>query len=613
MNLSVFFFRTFSSLIAGFMMFVAFMGASVMSYQANYDGRIFPGVSVGGMDLSGQTPEEALATLNRSVHYPDTGQIAFKDNTTVWTATPAQLGLTFDGPNTVNAAYIVGREGNLTQRISTQIALGLRGRELAPLFVYDERVAQGYLVTLAETINRATIEASLGLNGVDVVVNSGQVGRSLDIGTSLARISPQLQTLTDGLIPLVVDESEPVILDATEQAEIAQRILSGPLTLSLPNGDTSAGPWVFDQQTLARMLAIERVSDGNEGEKFQIGLNSDELRVFLNSAAPALAVSPKNARFTFEAESGELSVFEDSVIGRTLLVEPTIEQINARIAEGEHEIDLVFDYELPAATSDTRARELGITELVSTNTSYFYGSSTGRIQNIATAAAQFHGVLVAPGETFSMANIIGDISLDNGYAEALIIFGDRTIKGVGGGVCQVSTTLFRAAFFGGFQIDQRYSHAYRVYYYELSASGSQNNNLAGLDATVYVPLVDFKFTNDSDNWLLMETIVNAPARSITWNFYSTGDGRTVEWTTTGLTNRVKPPEPLYIENPDLAKNEINQVDWAVDGADVSVTRTVLRGSETVHADVFKTHYQPWRAVYEYGPGSKNIPGQKDDD
>ena len=106
-----------------------------------------------------------------------------------------------------------------------------------------------------------------------------------------------------------------------------------------------------------------------------------------------------------------------------------------------------------------------------------------------------------------MAAVLGDVSLDNGYAEALIIFGDRTIHGVGGGVCQVSTTLFRAAFFAGFQIDERYAHAYRVGYYE-QIYGGYNPDFAGLDATVYAPVVDFRFTNDTPYWLLMETYVS---------------------------------------------------------------------------------------------------------
>jgi vancomycin resistance protein YoaR len=195
-----------------------------------------------------------------------------------------------------------------------------------------------------------------------------------------------------------------------------------------------------------------------------------------------------------------------------------------------------------------------------------------------------------------MAEVLGDISLDNGYAEALIIYGDRTIKGVGGGVCQVSTTLFRAAFFGGYELVERHPHAYRVGYYE-QGPGSPGT---GLDATVFVPLVDFKFRNDSDSWLLLETYVYG--NQLLWKFYSTSDGRSVEWSRR-ISDEVEAPKPLYKENPELDKGEIKQIDYEADGMDVVVYRTVTRAGETLHQDTIKTHYLPWRAIYEFGPGT----------
>jgi len=198
---------------------------------------------------------------------------------------------------------------------------------------------------------------------------------------------------------------------------------------------------------------------------------------------------------------------------------------------------------------------------------------------------------------------MGDVSLENGFAEALIIYGGRTIKGVGGGVCQVSTTLFRTAFFAGFPIVERYSHAYRVSYYEKTASGGVDPSLAGLDATVYFPLVDFKFKNDSPYWILMETYVGNS--SLMWKFYSTSDGRSVTWETTGPVNVVSAPPPLYEEDSELRKNQMEQKDWAANGADVTVTRTVWQNGAVLFQDQVVTHYEPWQAVCKYGPDSKN--------
>jgi vancomycin resistance protein YoaR len=286
-------------------------------------------------------------------------------------------------------------------------------------------------------------------------------------------------------------------------------------------------------------------------------------------------------------------------------VDATVLAINESLLRGEHVVSLVVKTDEPQIPSSITGAEIGVTELLWSETSYFYGSSPERIQNIQAASKSFHGLLVAPGETFSMGEHMADVSLENGFAEALIIFGGRTIKGVGGGVCQVSTTLFRAAFNAGFPIVERYSHAYRVSYYEQGPSGGVDPRLAGLDATVYFPLVDFKFKNDSPYWILMETYVNAQARTLTWKFYSTSDGRTVDWDTTGPTQIVSAPAPLFEENPDLAKNEMKQLDWAANGADVTVTRTVFRDGAVYLQDQFTTHYEPWRAVCEYGPDSKN--------
>ncbi len=173
-------------------------------------------------------------------------------------------------------------------------------------------------------------------------------------------------------------------------------------------------------------------------------------------------------------------------------------------------------------------------------------------------------------------------------------------------VCQVSTALFRTAYYAGYEILERHAHAYRVGYYEQTASG-HNPNLAGLDATVFVPLVDFKFRNDTDYWLLMETYVNTSNSSLTWKFYSTSDGRVVNSESSGLTKIVESPEPLYRENPELPSGTVKQVDYAVEGADVVVRRTVTRNGSILHQDTFSTHYDAWRDIYEYGPGTEGMP------
>ncbi len=592
------------ALALGLLLFVVLGCLTPVVYNWRYDGLVYPGVTVHGIDLSGLSTEEATDRLNQHLVYPASGKIVFQWGEQTWFAAPRDLGLFIDTPTTVQAAYNLGRAGGLFERLNTQFNLWYSGKTLAPVLVLDERVALNYVKNIAAAIDLPVVEASLSISGVDVVVKPGQVGRTTDIQAAMAALRQHLPTLTDGIIQLSVIQTQPVILDATAQAEIARRILSAPLVLTLADAEAGdPGPWTFEPTALAGMLSIERV-EKPEGAAYEVRLNSVQLRTFLQGIAPTLIRYPVNARFIFNDDTRQLEVIEPAVIGRSLDVEPNLQLIQEKLTAGEHNIALDMDMHLPQVTDDATGESLGITELVSAHTSYFYGSSADRIKNIQTASARFHGVLVPPGASFSMAEVLGDVSLDTGYAEALIIFGDRTIKGVGGGVCQVSTTLFRTVFFGGFPIVERYPHAYRVGYYEQTAGGGYNANLAGLDATVFVPVVDFKFINDTPNWLLMETYINVQGRSLTWKFYSTSDGRTVDWQTTGPQNIVEPPEPLYEENPDLAQGKIVQIDWEAEGADITVNRTVWRNGQVLFTDQFYTHYLPWRAVYQYGPGTE---------
>ena len=585
-------------LILSTLLLVAF-GLGVQLWHA---GRIFPGVSIAGVDLSGLKPQDAAILLQEEIKFPQEGRILLKNGEQTWLLQPMQLGFFLDPETTASKAMSIGRQGNLIKRLETQWNVWRFGKTLAPNLVFDKRIANAQLNQLATQVNEPVIEAQLSLEGTEVVVHSGKIGRTVNIDATIENLSVLFPAMHDGMVDLVIEETPPFIIDPTEQAELAKRILSQKLVLTAENAENS--PWEIDINTLVSMLRIERIQD-EKGSRFQIGLNTDLLHEFLNNLAPGLSASKQNARYIFNDDNGQLEVIQNAVIGRELDVEGSIQEIQNKIIEdGIHELPLKFILDKPVLNDEVTGSELGVTELIHSETSYFYGSSRDRVHNISVAAEKFHGLMIPPGDTFSMAEALGDISLENGYAEALIIAGGQTIAGVGGGVCQVSTTLFRAAFFAGFPIVERYSHAYRVSYYEKVAGGARDARLAGLDATVYVPVVDFKFTNDTPYWVLMETYVNPTYSSIQWKFYSTSDGRSVDWTTTGPTNIVEAPDDKYKENPDLKEGEIKQVDWAAEGADVTVNRSVMRNGEALFHDTFYTHYRPWQAVYEYGPGTE---------
>lgn len=559
--------------------------------------RALPGVSAADASMGGMTKAQIEAQLQSSLTYPESGLIVLRDGDTTWTAHPAQLGVIIDVPGMAEEALSVGRRGGLFDRFREQMDAWYLGRSIPTKVIFDHVVGAFYLEGLARDIDLEVREASITVEGTEITMQRGQIGRKLQIQAMLQELQAPIARMHDVDLPLLIEETNPKVLDATPAVESARDILSAPLTLTAEG----EGPWILEPDELAPMLTFS-LKESQIGAEYIVELDPERFQDYLQPLTPDLERAPQDARFIFNDDTRQLDLLEQAVIGRSLDVDQTLDAVNRDLQAGQHEVPLVFQLKEPRAGDDSSAQELGISEAVSVVSTYFYGSSSERVHNIKTASGAFHGLLVAPGETLSMAEVLGDISLDNGYAEALIIFGDRTIKGVGGGVCQVSTTLFRAVFFGGYPIVERHPHAYRVGYYELTRYGGRDESLAGLDATVFVPVVDFKFTNDTPNWLLLETYVYND-NQLQWKFYSTSDGRTVDWSSK-QSNEVEAPDPLYKENKDLSKGKIKQIDYEADGLDVVVYRTVTRDGDTLYQDTFKTHYLPWRAIYEYGPGTK---------
>ena len=192
-----------------------------------------------------------------------------------------------------------------------------------------------------------------------------------------------------------------------------------------------------------------------------------------------------------------------------------------------------------------------------------------------------------------MNNSVGPIDAAHGFQSAYIIKGGRTVLGEGGGVCQTSTTLFRAILNSGLPIVARYPHAYRVGYYEQDMP-------VGFDAAVFQPSWDFKFKNDTKAYVLVQSYVSTEESKITFKIYGTPDGRVVEISKPVITGQTPPPEPLYEDDPDLKKGVTVQVDFPAWGATSVFTRTVKRGDEVLFTDTFASKYQPWRAVFRVG-------------
>jgi vancomycin resistance protein YoaR len=362
------------------------------------------------------------------------------------------------------------------------------------------------------------------------------------------------------------------------------------------------GEWHIQPEQIAPLLQITETVGEAGVRTFGVEVEMDGFQEALRQLAPGLIVPGRNGRFHFDDANKQLVVIEPAVDARELNVEATVASLERAVfSPDQRVVPLVFTTTPPRYHNNLTATELGITELVSESTSYYTGSSAARMQNIEVGTAFFDGVIVAPREVFSFNAILGELSYERGFADGATIFGGRAVKGIGGGICQVSTTIFRTAFFGGFPIVERYSHGYRVYYYELGNWGP------GLDAAIFTPSADFKFQNDTDYHILLEAEMLPEQDALTFRFYSTNPGRQVEVSQPIVRNITQPTATIYEENPALSQGQQLQVDWSKEGGDVVVTRIIRDAfGNILEQRDFGTFYQPWSAVIQVAPGDSRL-------
>ncbi len=575
----------------------------LMAFQIRIQDRIVPGVSVAGIDLSGMTYEEAVAALANQYTYANEAIFTFRDGDRIWQMSAEDLGVTFDVNETVTEAYLVGHKTDSIRNLTEQASTWFTGTSVPPIVTYNETVAQTFLEEIALEIDSESQDATLSVDGLTVTTTRGQTGRKLNVVATLADLSSVIEAFDSGReIPLAINETPPIVWNVDEAASRIRTALSGSIQLTATdvNGQ-QLGPWTVSQDQVASLLSVVLVDNADGTRSYDVSISLEAFSGFLETLAPGLITPAKDGRFNFDPNARELIVVAPSSSGRELNVTDTITRLEEAVFTNDARIvPMAFNYTLPRYHNQSSAAELGITELVAESTTYFTGSTNNRRINIAVGASKLDGIIIAPGEEFSFNYLLGEIEPENGFVEGKVIFGGRTVAGLGGGICQVSTTVFRAAFEGGFAITERNSHGYRVGYYEL------NGVPPGLDAAIWQPERDFRFQNNTPYHLLIETDIFPAQDAIQFRFYSTK-----YWTTeiedAIIKDVIDAPANQFVSNSDLQPGEIRQIDYSADGADVTVYRNVYDLSgELVTRDYEFTHYLPWQAIYEVAPNDSRL-------
>ena len=549
--------------------------------------RIIPGVYVWDVDVGGLTPGEAEELLAASFRYPQDRHPVLRYEDQVWPVDPATFGTRLDVPATVDAAMAVGHQGDLIDRLREQVSVLIDSRLVAPLFAFAPGPGTMFLSQIAQEVNRPLRNATLTLGAdLQVQVMPGQAGREVNLESTRQAVAQRIEEIGGGELDLAVRESEPLLTDLSAVQARVQRILSAPVTLTSPN----LGPWTIEPATLAEWLIL-RPTTGDDG-KSTLSVSLDPAHVTRLAQEISLQVErpPVDAQFWFDLESSTLVPVVESEPGQTLDITTTVALIEGAANGDQRTVALPLVPVRPAlATED--APSLGIVELIGEGVTNFSGSSASRVQNIVVGAAQFDGLLIAPGETFSFNHYLGEVTAEKGYEESIIIWGNTTRADVGGGLCQVSSTAFRAAFWAGLPIAERWAHAFRVSYYEPPI---------GLDATIYSPDVDLKWVNDTGHYILIQTYVDRENSTLTFHYYGTNPGRTVEMDGPYEENSVPHGPAVYRDDPTLPKGQTKQIEWAKDGLDVTVYRIITENGVEVERETVFSQYRPWQAVYLVG-------------
>lgn len=552
-------------------------------YHLAYHNKIYPRVFAAGREISNLSLAAAKQAIANQL--PSAlPEINLTFGGQAWPLNLAGLDISYQVETTAQTAYLFGRsQGVLTDTVN-KWRRWWQPEILAVKFSYNETWFNENVEAIIKTVTEPVIEPSLELSADgSIKLVPGKNGRAVNREQLTARVLNQIGNLNFNPVELPVTLA-PVAVDPDEliaaQAKAAA-IKNKSLKLT-------------HQDKVITIKGQELIS--------LIGLNGSWSEAEIASLAARLAgqINRPTQDAVFQFGGRAVSEFKPALAGLTLN-EPAANLVIVagleRLADdeaGEQTIALTVAETAPKITTES-VNNLGIKELIGKGESTFHGSIASRKHNVALTAGRLNGIIVPPGEVFSFNQAVGDISLATGYQSAYIIKDGRTILGDGGGVCQDSTTMFRAALNAGLEIIERHPHSYRVSYYE-------QNSPVGVDATVYSPSTDFKFKNDTPGHILIQTQVDLTKNYLKVEIYGSSDGRKAVLSDFRLWGQTPPPPDLFVDDPTLPAGQTKQIDWKAWGAKAAFDWTVERSGETIHQKTFYSSYQPWQAVYLRGTG-----------
>lgn len=505
------------------------------------------------------------------------------------------LGIVNDFDSNLVQAFTQQHQGTLWQKIQKVVTSQWHPDRYYFYLTYDEKKIRNLLEELKKQVDQAGKKPSALIKNKQIVIDEGQNSQELLLNENFDLIRTQI--FAKKIIELKKT-------DLQVQASVWQEISALGETEIV---STSALLSKFIQQSLHLTYEYQKITL-NDQELLSFitlpnKLDQEKIKVFLEDLKTKINRPSRNASFQFDPSTLEVNEFIPDQDGLEVDAEASqkiLSDFLTQILEAE-DANIIKEntFAIPMANRQAeislgKTNQLGIKEVIGFGESWYDHSIPGRIDNVALTTSRINNHIIKPGEEFSFNKTLGEVSDKTGFKNAYIIEGGQTKLAPGGGVCQVSSTLFRALLDAGVKITRRLPHAYRVSYYEIG-------NEPGFDATVYAGNVDLRFINDTPGHILLSCQSDSEKLHMFCKLYGSSDGRTTEIVKYKKWGQVPALPAVYIPDPSLKPGQLKQIDWAASGIKAEFTNLIRdKNGETLREDYYYSHYRPWSAKFLKG-------------
>jgi len=562
------------------------------NWNNNYRNHINPGIKIGTIDLGGLTPKQAEEKINieadrmESVGLP----ITYNNQTIILPsiiAVNTDLSFpvfTYDRDETMKQVLIASPQNSFSAYLVNYFKGVFSDHLISMSYSLDKDRAKAFIIENLKDVEIASQNATFIIakntnNDLAFNIEPERVGRQIDFNLAFSHINQDLSTLNNQAVILKTVTSRPAVhvSDLESLKPAAESLIArGDLKLTATS-TASTSSWIVKKEILASWI----ISEGETGN-YHISLDTNKIADYLKNKI-AIAIDREAQKPRYEMKNGKMTSWQAGGVGQKLNLENSATSIKERyLINNLNEAPLTIDITKSDLSENTDA--YNIQEIIGTGQSRFTGSPANRRHNIQVGADAVNGILIAPGEEFSLVKALGAIDASTGYLTELVIKNNKTIPEYGGGLCQVGTTIFRSALMSGLPITARQNHSYRVAYYEP----------AGTDAAIYDPWPDVRFLNDSGNYILIQSRIVKD--DLYFDFWGKKDGRIASSTTPVVYNITAPAPAKIVETTDLKPGEKKCTEKAHNGADAYFDYTVTYASGDVKTNRFKSHYVPWQEV-----------------